>query len=604
MKNDKNVKYEKVTYLAKNEKIKQSFTIRENIPWTEKQQSLIQLLQDKNNRCCFIEGPAGSSKTITAIYAGLNELNQKKVGKLYYIRSAVESSPNGLGYLPGSADEKMMHYMSPLAEKLNELLTTTTIKGLIDSKHIESLPTGYLRGRNFADSIIVVDECFVGDTCIIADYGKRNTIRLSSLYEKYLTKSELPKLKTLNETTGDIEWDDIVEIKCQGERETREYTSANRKFRCTDNHKFLTYGGWKEIGDMKEGEALFGIGDTQQMVDVLNEDQYQVVLGSFLGDGNLDKCGLNRYRLRVIHGINQSGYCEMKSQIFTSDIQLIEKNGFSKKPATRFTTKVFHLINELPESKTNIPEWVLNDVDCRALAIWFMDDGSVNKNILGEVNTTTLWTCSFDDESHEKLVHMLYNRFGVEASIKQYYQKNRKKYVKYLRLNKENSQKFLLLVDKYIHPELKYKTDNSDEYTYEWDTKVANKASILDNVSPIIRVENVYDIKMKNNHNFIITSTSKEESGIIVHNCQNLHKEELITIMTRIGEQCRLWLCFDPFQSDLKTGRKEDIKKFVNIFDDEESQENGIHRFIFTKDDIVRSKFCKFVVSKIESASI
>ena len=152
------MKKNKATYVVKNSKIKNTFNIRENIPWTEKQLAMINLLQTKENKCSFIKGPAGTSKTSVCVYSALNELNSKKIGKIYYLRSAVDSSPNGVGFLPGTLAEKTEQYMCPLTEKLDEFLTSQTIKNLTSSGHIESLPTCYLRGRNFSDSIVIIDE--------------------------------------------------------------------------------------------------------------------------------------------------------------------------------------------------------------------------------------------------------------------------------------------------------------------------------------------------------------------------------------------------------------------------------------------------------------
>jgi hypothetical protein len=62
-----------------------------------------------------------------------------------------------------------------------------------------------------------------------------------------------------------------------------------------------------------------------------NEDQEQVVLGSYLGDGSISNHGLNRYRLRVVHGDKQIGYCHLKSEILNCSVSHIEENGLSSK---------------------------------------------------------------------------------------------------------------------------------------------------------------------------------------------------------------------------------------------------------------------------------
>ena len=72
-------------------KPKDNFYIDE-LPWTEKQKRFIELSLDKNTRLILCKGPAGSSKTLTAVYSALQLLNSSKVSDVIYMRSAVESS--------------------------------------------------------------------------------------------------------------------------------------------------------------------------------------------------------------------------------------------------------------------------------------------------------------------------------------------------------------------------------------------------------------------------------------------------------------------------------------------------------------------------------
>jgi phosphate starvation-inducible protein PhoH and related proteins len=85
---------------------------------------------------------------------------------------------------------------------------------------------------------------------------------------------------------------------------------------------------------------------------------------------------------------------------------------------------------------------------------------------------------------------------------------------------------------------------------------------------------------------------------ILMDEAQNLTTRELITLITRMGEYSKLILCGDPYQSDI--GNKSGFVELMNLFDDEESRENGIHKFEFTEDDVVRSGLVKFIVNKLK----
>jgi phosphate starvation-inducible PhoH-like protein len=144
-------------YVFQREKIAFEFPIKE-LPWTEKQKELIDIILNKDTRCVFIEGPAGTSKTITAVYAALNLIKTKKISDIIFVRSAVESADSKIGYLPGSIDEKFEAYMVPFMEKLEELLEKGALNRLRHDERFSAMPVNYIRGLHWAAKLIIVDE--------------------------------------------------------------------------------------------------------------------------------------------------------------------------------------------------------------------------------------------------------------------------------------------------------------------------------------------------------------------------------------------------------------------------------------------------------------
>jgi len=138
-------------------KLKHELSILER-DLTEKQKQFLEVALDKNTKMMFVSGPAGTSKTYMSIYAALKLMNLKKVSDLLYLRSAVESSENKIGFLPGEAHEKMSPYIQPLLEKLSELLPKSNIDFLEKEERIDSIPIGFLRGLNWNAKVIVADE--------------------------------------------------------------------------------------------------------------------------------------------------------------------------------------------------------------------------------------------------------------------------------------------------------------------------------------------------------------------------------------------------------------------------------------------------------------
>lgn len=85
---------------------------------------------------------------------------------------------------------------------------------------------------------------------------------------------------------------------------------------------------------------------------------------------------------------------------------------------------------------------------------------------------------------------------------------------------------------------------------------------------------------------------------VLADEAQNFTKKELITLITRIGEDTKYFICGDLMQSDING--KSGLNEIAKLFDDEESKKNGIHVFTFDKADILRSEILKFIISKLE----
>jgi phosphate starvation-inducible protein PhoH and related proteins len=128
------------------------------LPWTARQLEFIKLALDKDTRVVFLSGPAGTSKTILAVFCALEILNQKKASDIVYIRSAVESADNKLGYLPGDANEKMSYYGIPFLDKLEELLPRNDIHLLNKEERITVQPVNFVRGQSWNARVALVDE--------------------------------------------------------------------------------------------------------------------------------------------------------------------------------------------------------------------------------------------------------------------------------------------------------------------------------------------------------------------------------------------------------------------------------------------------------------
>lgn len=112
-----------------------------------------------------------------------------------------------------------------------------------------------------------------------------------------------------------------------------------------------------------------------------------------------------------------------------------------------------------------------------------------------------------------------------------------------------------------------------------------------------------YDIlKIKHMLDFTTTSFLRgitfNDAIIIVDECQNMIQQELDTVMTRVGNNCRIVFSGDFRQTDLaKHEEKRGLLTFMNILD----RMSCFDKIEFGKEDIVRSALVKsYIISKLE----
>ena len=86
---------------------------------------------------------------------------------------------------------------------------------------------------------------------------------------------------------------------------------------------------------------------------------------------------------------------------------------------------------------------------------------------------------------------------------------------------------------------------------------------------------------------------------IIMDEAQNATFKELTTLITRIGEGCKIFICGDLLQSDING--KSGFGQMMDLFDDDESKEKGVHCFRFSISDIKRSRILKYIIKKLSN---
>lgn len=84
---------------------------------------------------------------------------------------------------------------------------------------------------------------------------------------------------------------------------------------------------------------------------------------------------------------------------------------------------------------------------------------------------------------------------------------------------------------------------------------------------------------------------------VVVDEAQNMSYHELDTVITRIGENCRIVFCGDYRQSDLNSKERTGLLEFMKIVD----RMGCFNKIEFGVEDIVRSELVrKYIIAKLE----
>jgi recombination protein RecA len=225
------------------------------------------------------------------------------------------------------------------------------------------------------EKIGVMFGCFFYDARVVLADGSTEKIGK-------IVNQRLPvEVMSMDPETGEISPRRIVEYHNNGK--TDEWLqfevaaaggSGKRKLACTPNHLIFTSDGEKPAAEIQEGDDV--------LVAVkhydLREDQLKLIIGSALGDGSLRYASDYNVAFRVGHGSRQREYCEWKREMLAPFAHELAPTG----AGIGFDTIPMHQLRGLHDGVyakaggRTISDEVIEQLDARAVAAWYCDDGS------------------------------------------------------------------------------------------------------------------------------------------------------------------------------------------------------------------------------------
>ncbi|NLU63373.1 recombinase RecA [Rhodococcus sp. HNM0563] len=297
--------------------------------------------------------------------------------------------------------------------------------------------------------------------------------------------------------------------------------NGRSQFAATPNHLIRTPGGWSHAGDIIAGDRVLAMEPHR-----LSDQQFEVVLGSLMGDGNLspNRRDRNGVRFRMGHGAKQHEYLDWKSGLLGNIGQSVRTNDkgakfvdFTPLPELAELQRAVYL----GDGKKFLSEEYLKALTPLSLAVWYMDDGSFSVRSKGLQQRTAggsgrIEICveAFSVGSRERVRDYLRDTHGLDVKLRSAGARG----VAVLTFTTEASAKFQEIVAPYMAPSMEYKLlprfRGLGTVTPQFvdTTQRLVPARVLDvHVKPDTRSMHRFDIEVEGNHNYFV-------DGVMVHN--------------------------------------------------------------------------------------
>jgi recombination protein RecA len=297
---------------------------------------------------------------------------------------------------------------------------------------------------------------------------------------------------------------------------------AYANFAMTRNHLIRTPGGWCEAEDIRVGDRVL-----LAQPSLLSDQQWEVVLGSLMGDGSLSRPvrkDSESARFRMGHGAKQSAYLDWKVSLLGNIPHSRTSNDKGAVFADFTPLPELHELRSavyLGDGKKFLSEEYLKALTPLALAIWYMDDGSfavrskgLQQRTAGGSGRIEICVEAMGEGTRVRLRDYLRDTHGLDVRLRQAGSAGKAVLV----FSTPASTKFQELVAPYMAPSMEYKllsrlrgrgivTPHFVEQTMQlMPARVAEIESRTD-----YQKMDRFDIEVEGSHNYFA-------DGVMVHN--------------------------------------------------------------------------------------
>lgn len=128
--------------------------------------SSVEFIKNDEAICILVDSPTHlyltdhfivTHNTLVAVQTALDQLFNKEVEKIIIARPVVTAKEE-IGFLPGGIKEKLDPFVAPIYDNAYRLYEKAKVDKYFEDGAIEIVPFAFMRGRNFSNAFIIVDE--------------------------------------------------------------------------------------------------------------------------------------------------------------------------------------------------------------------------------------------------------------------------------------------------------------------------------------------------------------------------------------------------------------------------------------------------------------
>jgi recombination protein RecA len=292
--------------------------------------------------------------------------------------------------------------------------------------------------------------------------------------------------------------------------------NGRAQFAATANHLISTPGGWREAGELIEGDRVL-----MPLKHYLSEQQRQLVLGGLMGDGAVSPkrdhsngTGM-KSRFRFGHGRKQDEYALWKASLLAGVPTTISPHS---KGGLMVETSPLAELDALREAVyvggKKVFSWdYLKELTPFALAVWYMDDGSFAvRRKDGSAGRSDICVQAMDKGSQLRLLQHLNDSFRLSCKL---IERAGKAVIVF---DRDGTEALHTLVAPYVPPSMEYKLLQHHRGRCVVEVQPARERYELAavpivgvHVKPPTRSMRRFDIEVEGHHNYLV-------DGVMVHN--------------------------------------------------------------------------------------